>query len=64
MPSFTEVEIEHSPINESDYVLGEHGTIYPWTLEEFQEITIPDLPIAAYSILTLDDFVAKYGLAS
>lgn len=64
MPSFKEVEIEHSPINESDYVLGEHETIYPWTLEEFQAIAIPDLPIGGSSSLTLDAFVDQYGLAS
>lgn len=59
-----EIANTHFPINEAKYTLVEGEAIYPWTLDEFKSILVPDLPIGGYSNLTLDDFVARYGLAS
>lgn len=58
-----EIANTHFPINESQYTLAEGEAIYPWTLDEFKSILVPDLPLV-YSSFTLDSFVAKYGLAS
>lgn len=58
-----EIANTHFPINEDKYTLAEGEAIYPWTLDEFKSILVPDLPLV-YSSFTLDSFVAKYGLAS
>lgn len=58
------IEIYRSPIDESDYTLGEDESVYPWTFEEFETISIPNMLLMGNSNFTLDQFVEKYGLAS